>query len=321
MSTNSQDQEIDLRQIGKKINNLLTNTINKFFDLLFFVKNKILIIAVLFIVGVALAYLADGKKVYKHEIAVAPNFGSGEYLYKKIEEINTKIKEQDSMFFKNLGIVNYKEFLSIKIEPFPGVFSFINADEKELNFKMIELMAEDGDIDKILKDPMTSRNFYHHKISLKTKGMRKKEELIVPILDYLNKNDYFNKQQKVYQNNLQEKLIKNDSLIKQIDEVIIQLSTSSKTGGNISISEASNIYELVNKKDQLIQDSHKLRIENIVIEKTIKEESSIINMRDYVPILLNSKILFPILLILIYLISFPLRKTFQKHKLRIEQKN
>jgi hypothetical protein len=319
MSTNPQEQEIDLRQIGKKMSDLLGNIINKFFDLLFFVKKRIIIIAVLFVIGIALAYLTDGKKIYEHEIAVVQNFGSGEYLYKKIEQINTKIKEQDTVFFNNLGIANYKEFLTIKIEPFPAIFSFINSDEKELNFKMIELMAEGGDIDKITKDPMTSRNFYHHKISLKTKGMFKKEHLIVPILNYLNENDYYNEQQKVFQNNLKEKLIKNDSLIKQIDQVILLLSSNTKTGGNISISEASNIYELIEKKDELIQDSDKLKVDNIVIEKIIKEESSIVNMRDYSPILLNSKILFPTLLIFIYLISFPIRKSFQKHKLRIEQ--
>ena len=44
MSTNSQEQEIDLSQIGKSISNAFQNVINKCFDLLFFIQKKIIIV-------------------------------------------------------------------------------------------------------------------------------------------------------------------------------------------------------------------------------------------------------------------------------------
>ncbi len=56
MSTNSQDQEIDLGQIGKGIKNFLNGIVNSFFDFLFFIKKKIIIISILIIVVILLAF-------------------------------------------------------------------------------------------------------------------------------------------------------------------------------------------------------------------------------------------------------------------------
>ncbi|CAM3560039.1 hypothetical protein FLGE108171_03010 [Flavobacterium gelidilacus] len=319
MSTNSQDQEIDLGQLFNKVSGFFKNIINSFFNLIFFIQKKIIIIIILFIVGVALAYLADGKKNYEHEISVIPNFGSNEYLYKKIEELNTKLREGDTVFFKNIGIKDYENISSISIEAYPAIYNFINNKDQENNFELIKLMAEDGNIEKILNSEMTSKNYYHHKVTIVTKGMWKREDLIDPILTYLNKSQYFLEQQKVHQQNLEEKLIANDSLIKQVDKIISLLSSNSKGGLNVSISENSSIPELVNKKDNLISESHLLKTSKIISDKIIKEESSVLNIRKYVPLVLNSKILFPILLILFYLIGLAFLKIYNKQKLRIKQ--
>ena len=121
MSTNSQDQEIDLGKLFSKASGFFKSIINNFFDLIFFIQKKIVIIIVLLIIGVAFAYLVDGKKKYEHELSLIPNFGSNEYLYKKIDELDTKLREKDPVFFKNLGIKNYEDIISIKIEAFSAV--------------------------------------------------------------------------------------------------------------------------------------------------------------------------------------------------------
>ena len=314
MSTNSQDQEIDLGQIGKGIKNFFNGIVNSIFDFIFFVKKKLVIIGGLFVVGVALAFLLDSK-TYNHEISVIPNFGSNEYLYKKIEQIDTKLREEDEAFFKQLGIKNFKDVISVEIEAFPAIYNFVNNKEQGNNFELIKLMAEDGNIDKIMKDEITSKNYYHHKISIQTKGMFKKEEFINPILNYLNTNTYFEVQQKVYQKNLLDKITLNDSLINQIDKLIVLLS-SNNSSGTISISEKNSIPELVEKKDRLISEKQYLLTNENIFDKIIKEESSIINIRDYKPLLLNNKILFPLALILLYLLSYFLFNTYKKQSAR-----
>ena len=315
MSTNSQDQEIDLGQIGKGIKNFLNGIVNSFFDFLFFIKKKIIIISILIIVGILLAFSLDSK-VYKHEISVIPNFGSNEYLYKKIEQVDTKLREKDILFFNELGIKSYEDILSIEIEAYPGVYDFIKTNsEEKTNFELLKLMAEDGNIDKILKDEMTSKNYYHHKITIETKGMFKKEELITPLLNYLNTNSYFENLQKISYNNLKEKIIFNDSLSKQIDKLIILMSSNSGSG-TISISEKNSIPELIEKKDKLIKENQQSFLAENIYDKIIKEESIIINIREYKTLLLNNKILFPLILILLYFVIYSFSIFYKKQLTR-----
>ena len=258
MSINSQDQEIDLGQIGKGIKNFFSGVVNSFFDVLLFIKNKIIIIVVLFVIGIVLAFTLD-TKVYNHEVAVIPNFGSNEYLYKKIEQVDTKLREDDAEFFKALGITSFEDVISVEIEAYPGIYSFVNNKDQENNFELIKLMAEDGNLEKIIKEEVTSKNYYNHKISIQTKRVFKKEEFITPLLKYLNLNAFYEKQQKIRQKNLTEKIALNDSLINQIDKIIFLLSANSSSG-NISISEKNSIPELIEKKDKLINENQQLYI-------------------------------------------------------------
>ena len=310
MSINSQDQEIDLGQIGKGIKNFFSGVVNSFFDVLLFIKNKIIIIVVLFVIGIVLAFTLD-TKVYNHEVAVIPNFGSNEYLYKKIEQVDTKLREDDAEFFKALGITSFEDVVSVEIEAYPGIYSFVNNKDQENNFELIKLMAEDGNLEKIIKEEVTSKNYYNHKISIQTKRVFKKEEFITPLLKYLNLNAFYEKQQKIRQKNLTEKIALNDSLINQIDKIIFLLSANSSSG-TISISEKNSIPELIEKKDKLINENQQLYISEIIFDEIIKEESSVINIRDYKPLLFNNKILFPIILIALYLIFYSFSIFYKK---------
>jgi hypothetical protein len=103
MSTHSQDQEIDLCQIGKGISNFFKGVIDSFFKFLFFLKKKFLLIVLLAIIGLVAAFLL-GSKNYTHEVSVIPNFKSNEYLYTKIAQINSKLREKDRAFFSQIGI-------------------------------------------------------------------------------------------------------------------------------------------------------------------------------------------------------------------------
>ena len=47
MRTNSQDQEIDLGQIGKGITNFFQGAINSFFKFLYFLKKKLIVLIIL----------------------------------------------------------------------------------------------------------------------------------------------------------------------------------------------------------------------------------------------------------------------------------
>jgi hypothetical protein len=63
MSTNSQEQEIDLSQIGKSITKVFQKGINKCFDLLFFIQKKLVIVFVLFVIGGGLGFYFDNTLI------------------------------------------------------------------------------------------------------------------------------------------------------------------------------------------------------------------------------------------------------------------
>lgn len=304
MSTHSQDQEIDLGQIGKGISNFFKGVIDSFFKFLFFLKKKLVILIALSVLGIVAAFFL-GSKSYTHEVSVIPNFKSNEYLYTKIAQINSKLREKDRAFFSQIGIQHSDRIKKIEIEAYPALFPFVNDKENENNFELIKLMTEEGGMDKIMNDETIGMNYYHHKITITSQGMLSKEAFIAPLLKYLNTSPYFENQQKIYLKNVRDKIILNDSLIAQIDKIIDLLSSNS-SNATVSISEKNSLPELVQKKDELIYANQIFRIKESNYDKIIKEESSVINIRKFDPLLLNLKVFLPLLLIIGYLIGYAL---------------
>src|SRR5574343_494255 len=179
MSNNIQDQELDLTQIGQGIKNFFQNILNRCFDLIFFFLKKKFIIMIFFMLGVVGGYFLDKGKLYEHSIAVIPNFGSNDYLYNQIDFLDKKLAEKDMLFFNSIGIKNSKNILSFEVEATQQIYNFITDRERgNQNLELIKLMAEDGDIDKILKDELTSKQYYLQNIIITTKGKFKREQLV-----------------------------------------------------------------------------------------------------------------------------------------------
>ena len=317
MSTNSQEQEIDLSQIGKSISKAFQNVINKCFDLLFFIQKKIIIVVFLFILGVGLGVFLDKEPNYTTDIVVIPNFGSNEYLYNKIDLIAAKLKEKDGAFFKSIGISNIKDFNSIEILPINGIYNFINSDSQKSNFEFVKLMAEDGDIEKIIQDDVTSKNYYLHGINIKTTIAYEKKDLIEPILKYLQQTDYFTKLQKVYQNNLVEKVAANKLLITQIDQIILNL-TENKTSGGVTISENSGLSELITKKDQLVTENQILAIHKLEYDKVVKDQTISLNQMNTKGVNNKMKLILPFLFISLFLLGYWFSQVYKQQKKRIQ---
>ena len=219
-NNNAENQEIDLSQISNKIGSLFQNFNTLIFRCIqFFIRNRIVII-ILLIVGIGLGFFLDTtQKKYDQQIIVAPNFKSADYLYSKIDLINSKILEEDTLFLKNsVGLKKPKTIKGIKIEPITDVYKFI--ENKTENFELIKLMAEDGDIKKILEDNLTSKNYTNHEITINSNELITEESTIQPLLNFLNESDYFKRVQIEELKNAKIKLSQNDSIIAQIDAVL-----------------------------------------------------------------------------------------------------
>ncbi|TDD78204.1 hypothetical protein E0F89_00810 [Flavobacterium caseinilyticum] len=309
---NQDDREIDLMQISRNIGDFFRGINSFFFQCIqFFFKNGI-VIMILFIVGVGVGvYLDKTKKTYDHQIIVSPNFGSTDYLYSKIDLISAKIKEGDTVFLKNIvGIKKPKEIIKIEIKPIADVYKFI--DNKAENFELIKLMAEDGDVKKILEDNLTSKNYTSHTVFFKTNRLTYDKETVQPLLDFLNDSEYYRKIQQVVLKNLQIKMTENDSIISQINGVLNGFSNrvnGSQTSNKlIYFNENTQLNEVIKTKDVLINEQGKHRIDSVGYDKIVKDNSAITNIENTSSV--NGKLKFIIPLLLIF--GFILIKLFQR---------
>ncbi|WP_177730899.1 hypothetical protein [Flavobacterium inviolabile] len=305
-NTNPQDQDIDLSQISKKINNAFQSFLDWIFEGILFLKRNIIIIAVLFVVGAGLGYYLDkSDKVYDNQIIVIPNFESIDYLYSKVELLNAKIKEGDTEFLGKLGIKNSKKLGEIEVEPVVDIYRFI--ENSEQNFQMIKLMAEDGDMKKILEDNVTSKNYKYHSISFVTVGMTDRSKTIDPILKYLNDSEYFRIVQKERINNLNLKIKTNEETINQINGILNQLSGSiggqQKSDKLVYYNENTQLNEVLKTKDQLIREMGYLNIELQNYNSIVKESSSVMNIRNTKLINGKLKLVLPVLFIGLFMAS------------------
>ncbi|TAF11727.1 MAG: hypothetical protein EAZ75_01870 [Flavobacteriia bacterium] len=316
MSTNSQDQEIDLGQIGKGIKNFFNGIVNSVFDFIFFLKKKKIIIGILFIIGILLGYLLDQKNSYTQKIILIPNFGSNEYLYDKISLLESKLKEGDVVFFKSIGINDINEIGKIEIKPINGIYSFINSKENTLNFEFIRLMAEDGNLEKIIKDDLTSKNYYQHELVINTSKSFKRSELIDPILKFLQDSDHFDKLKTIHQNNINKKIALNNQLIQQIDELISSYSQNKPTG-SVTISENSGLNDIINKKDELIKDNQYKILHTIEYDKIVKDQSIVSNKINTSGLKNKMKFLLPFIFVIIYLILYGFMSLYKKQLTRV----
>ena len=324
MSTNSQDQEIDLGQIGTGIKNFFNGIVNSIFDFIFFVKKKIVIIGLLFVVGVVLGYFLDqNTKKYTSEIIVAPNLGGSDYLYAKINLIKSKLKEDDKTFFKSIGISNTENILNIKIEPIIDIYAFVNTSQaiaenaqNTQNFELMRLLAESEDINKVIEDEKTSKNYPHHKISIITLNKIDDKVIIKPILKYLNSDEYLNKLLAITQENVLIKMKKNEEQILQVDNLITQISENlakEKSATSLVYNNENNeINALFALKNGLINEiaGQKITLENIKLY--IKDVSITSNIIESKGVNNKLKLFLPLVFILLYLFGYFFKSIYKK---------
>ncbi len=308
---NIQDQEIDLAQVSKKISGIFESILDGLFRFILFIKRNIIILVVLFILGAVLGWYMDRtNKVYTHEVIVMPNFGSTDYIYNQINLISSKLEEKDSVFLKSMGL-NSKNVLSIEIEPVTDIYGFVNSEPH--NFELIKLMAEDGDINKIIDEEVTSINYTKHKIKIETKTVAK-DDLLKPFLSYLNSNEFYSKIRKSGIVSIEKKIEESEKMISQIDTLISKASVTKSNSQNslVNLNEKSDANELLNLKNDLIDLIGQQRISLIETENLIQEVSRTANIMDTKGISKKKMLLLPFVFVIFYFLIILFTNFYRK---------
>jgi hypothetical protein len=307
------DQEIDLGLLIKKVNGFFGNISLVIFKGLLFLKRKSLILISLFVIGVAAGYFLDRtNNTYDSEIIVSPNLGGTDYLYSKIDLLASKLKEKDVAFFKSIGVKNPKQITLIEIEPIIDIYSFVNNNtaiaanaENTQNFELMKLLAEDSDIEKVMKDKITSKNYPHHKIHIETNSKISNKELIQPILKFLNTDKYLNEILTISKENIKIKMKKNEELITQMDSLIkiltINLSKNQKNSNLVYNNENNQFNALFDLKNSLINEIGSQRIALVNSNLVIKDISTVVNVKNTKTLNDKLKFILPIVLIMMFI--------------------
>ena len=306
-SQNNDNQEVDLSQISKKIGNFFENISTSIFRGFLFFRRNIIWVGILFLIGAGLGYYLDKTtKIYDNEIIVTPNFGSVDYVYAKVELINSKIEDNDTLFLKDvIGIKNPRKLKRIAITPITDVYKFI--ENKSQNFELIKLLAEDGDVKKIVNESLTSKNYPYHMISFSTADQTSDQKTVEPILNFLNDSDYFKKIQKEYVDNIKIKMVQNDSIISQIngflDAFKSNVNGSQKSDKLVYYNENSQLNDVIKTKDLLVYEQGTHRLELVNFDKIIKDSSITLNVRNKKAVNGKMKLVLPLLLIFLFVLA------------------
>lgn len=306
-STNSDHQEIDLTMISNKINGFFSGIGSSIYRSIEFFKRNLLITGILVFSGVGLGiYLDSNNESYDSKIIVRPNFGSTEYLYNKIDLLSSKIKNSDTVFLKSIGIKDPNSIKLIKIEPIIDIYSLVNYNEKNvpvttntINFELLKLLAEDGDVNKVIKDKATSKNYYWHTIHIATHGFATDESTIKPILAYLNNNSYFEKLKQINIQNVKENIRKNEEMIFQINAVLEKLATATdqKADKLVFYNENTDLNGILKTKQDLVLKIGLQKEDLANYESVIKNNSSILNVKNTESVNGKLKLVLPLLFI------------------------
>ncbi len=315
---NTDNQDIDLSEISKKIGGFFENISTAIFRGFLFFRRNILWVGILFIIGAGLGfYLDKTTKVYDNEIIVSPNFGSVDYLYAKIDLISSKINDNDTVFLKEVvGLKEPKKLKKIAIMPITDVYKFINNSDK--NFEFVKLLAEDGDIKKTVNENLTSKNYSNHLISFTTDKQTSNGKTVAPILNFLNNSDYFKIIQKESLNNLKVKMVENDSIISQINGLLNTFSStangSQKSDKLVYYNENTQLNDIIKTKDALVIEQGSHRIELVNFDKIVKDNSATLNIKNTQDVNGKMKFILPLFLIFIFILVGYF-KSYYKHQM------
>lgn len=309
-----ENQEIDLSAISRgigngvhKFNRFLYNTIR------FFIRNAIIIL-ILIAIGVALGIYLDRSKTYDSQIVVTPNFESNDYLYARINLLNSKIAERDTAFLKSIGIAQPKKITKIDVKPILDVYRFLNEDE--LNFKIFELLAADSDAEKSINANATSKNYKYHLITFTTVGKTNQQKTVDPIMKFLNNSAHFAKLKIAYNYNTEMKIKQNEVIIAQIDGILNQLAQSPDSGaksGNLIYNENSQLNDVIDSKDKLIREQGYLRIALLNQDMIIKMNSNNLNVINRESMGGKFKFILPLLLVGLFIVVYRFRIFYRTH--------
>ena len=305
-----EQDEIDLSFIFQKIGDFFKNLLVGFLQIISFYYKRRWILLILLATGAILGYILEStsKSEFKNNFIVTANYGSSDYLYNKIDAVDSKINLMDSTFLEKAFGEHYLRVNSIEIDPIVNIYSFIG--QSKSNQELFELLSEDKEMSEFIKDPINSRNYPHHTINLIIEGENEDIHKLITgnFFDYLNSNQYYNNSKRISLKNTLLQIDQNQKVRQQIDAVVNSVASQDITDSKnpvVSIKENQVIDALLRRKDLTLNEDRRLQnnlenkqkvIQVVDANYQIEFEESIVTK--------DKKFLFPVLFIVLFSILY-----------------
>lgn len=304
MTEQNSSEEIDLGYLFKKANDFFRKVARGLFLIIDFFLKYIIIVIVLLIIGFGIGFYKDLNtiKTYNNEVIVIPNFESVDYFYDKVDAINSKISSGDTLYLQKVLDTNFRKLKNIKLEPIVDIYNFVSKSYRNLD--VLKLIAEKQDFSEYIEDLSTSKYYKYHRMNISVTGKDSSEKMVNDLLTFLNKNEHFRNYQEVYIQNNKLDIKEHYLMIAQIDSLLKANSNLNSGAANVSINNSSDIFNLIDRKKQLIQDLLQLQTEEIDYAVTIKEVSADYNLKTERFLSLSNKVKYPLLLIFLFSMVF-----------------
>ena len=240
-----------------------------FLRVFLYLKKNILILISLLILGLAIGYGLSKiiSKKLKTVVIVKPQMESKNYLYDVVEEIESNIQAEDTLFFKSIGLD--------KVD-FNGLEITIGRVEEEISsesdIKYLELLQSFDNIEAIsdiIRAELQNKSSFNHRIIFFYKNAESGKNFANKVMAYINKNQYFDGLIEIYRSNANSRIEQNKVLLEQVDEIITNYAAKmvkdeSQLGSDrilLDNQETVNITGLFSLKNDLIRDIELKKLE------------------------------------------------------------
>ncbi len=266
-------------------------------------KYFFLLIAIV-IIGFGIGLYKDYNEIksYNNELIVIPNFGSVDYLYDKVKELNSKIASKDSIYLKQVLDTNYSKLNLIEIEPIVDLYNFIS--ESRQNIDILKIISQNQDFSEYVENMATSKYYKYHRMQISIKGKNSSEKIIADLFKYFNENEYFQEYQEIYKKTKDIEVQEHYVMIAQLDSLIKANYNIQKEGTSVSVSNNADQYNLVEKKRQIIDNLQRLQIQQNDYTIPIKKVSANYNMEPEKLLNISNKVKYPLLFVFLFCLVF-----------------
>ncbi|MDP2686902.1 MAG: hypothetical protein Q8O62_06755 [Aequorivita sp.] len=322
MAQQNTSEEVDLGTIFGKVREGYHGMLISFYSgIQFLLRNWILILGII-ILGVVIGYFLDNKKNSSNEttLLVQINFGSANYVYDAIDQLNVKIQESDTKFLEENGFLvdGVNAVTSATIEPIVNIMDILKNTTG--NDGYIQAVFEQSKFeDDLLTSEVFIPEYKNHRI-LVTSNEDDTELVLNSLLQYLNNNTILNKIKDVTIENTKTIIEKNQNSISYIDSIMKVYGTPIEN--NIQPSQIyynsyevnnGNIHLIVQQKTSLLEENEELEIELIKYDHIV-ELLNKPKLQIKKGILTNKIVLIPVVFILLFILLAFLKRFYLKAK-------